>query len=164
VSAQDRDTGMTPDDLLDTIADLQTDVSVLERRLAAAEAARERAEAWQLAVADGLGYVNRPEGQGGYEVAEPSVIVDAFRAAESEPSRLRSERDDSKKAAREWAVRAVAAERESAALRSDVARLMEALRLKMDEYRPHDPGYCAACDAARAALRPSPNDAEKETP
>jgi hypothetical protein len=43
VSAQDRDTGMTPDDLLDTIADLQTDVSVLERRLAAAEAARDEA-------------------------------------------------------------------------------------------------------------------------
>jgi post-segregation antitoxin (ccd killing protein) len=157
VSAQDRDTGMTPDDLLDTIADLQTDVSVLERRLAAAEAARERAEAWQLAVADGLGYVNRPEGQGGYEVAEPSVIVDAFRAAESESSRLRSERESLRVAYN------ASAEMLSEA-RSEVARLTEALRLKMDEYRPHDPGYCAACDAARAALRPSPNDAAKETP
>jgi hypothetical protein len=41
----------------------------------------EAAEGWQLAVADGLGYVNRAEGQGGYEVAEPSVVLASYRAA-----------------------------------------------------------------------------------
>ncbi len=30
--------------------------------------------------------------------------------------------------------------------------LRDALKAKMDEYRPHDPGFCAACDLARAAL------------
>ena len=33
-----------------------------------------------------------------------------------------------------------------------VRTLEEALRLKCDEYKMHDPGWCAACDSARAAL------------
>ncbi len=39
-------------------------------------------EAWQLAVADGLGFVNRAEGQSGYEVAAPSVILAHVKALE----------------------------------------------------------------------------------
>jgi len=31
-------------------------------------------------------------------------------------------------------------------------RLKAALRLKMDEYKAHDPGYCKACDVARELL------------
>jgi chromosome segregation ATPase len=39
-------------------------------------------------------------------------------------------------------------------LEAEVSRLRAALRLKMDEYKQHDPGWCAACDSARAALAP----------
>ena len=39
-------------------------------------------EAWQLAVADGLGFANRAEGQSGYEVARPAVIVAYVKGAE----------------------------------------------------------------------------------
>lgn len=39
-------------------------------------------EAWQLAVADGIGFVNRAEGQDGYEVAKPSVIVGYVKGLE----------------------------------------------------------------------------------
>lgn len=38
----------------------------------------ERLRAWQLAVAEGMGYVNRAEGQSGYEAAEPDVILSAW--------------------------------------------------------------------------------------
>jgi hypothetical protein len=54
----------------------------LAGRLEAATARAEEAERWRVDVAEGLGYINRPEGQSGYEVAEPSVIIDAFRAAQ----------------------------------------------------------------------------------
>jgi hypothetical protein len=57
-----------------------------ETNRADAVARAERAEGWQLAVADALGYVNRAEGQSGYEVAEPSVVLAAYRAALSRPS------------------------------------------------------------------------------
>jgi hypothetical protein len=40
-----------------------------------------------------------------------------------------------------------------AELEAEVVRLREALRGKMDEYKMHDPGYCAFCDVAVAALR-----------
>jgi hypothetical protein len=43
--------------------------------------------------------------------------------------------------------------REAAEERSKA--LEDALRGKCDEYRMHDPGWCAACDAARAVLEQS---------
>ena len=43
---------------------------------------RDELAAWQLAVADGLGFVNRAEGQSGYDVAAPSVILAAWRECE----------------------------------------------------------------------------------
>ena len=33
-------------------------------------------EAWQLAIAEGTGFINRSEGQDGYEVADPQTILD----------------------------------------------------------------------------------------
>lgn len=50
------------------------------------EAREERDElrAWQLAVAEGMGYVNRAEGVGGYEVAPASVIVDSWNQMATE--------------------------------------------------------------------------------
>ena len=36
---------------------------------------------------------------------------------------------------------------------AEIERLKVALRGKCDEYKMHDPGWCAFCDAARAALR-----------
>jgi hypothetical protein len=41
----------------------------------------------------------------------------------------------------------------AARLQSAAEGLAKALAAKMEEYRPHDPGYCPVCDAARAALR-----------
>jgi hypothetical protein len=38
----------------------------------------ERLTDWQVAVADGLGYLNHVEGQGGYEVAEPDKVIGAW--------------------------------------------------------------------------------------
>lgn len=43
-----------------------------------AEAEVETLRAWQLRVADATGYVNRAEGQGGYEVADADTIVAAY--------------------------------------------------------------------------------------
>jgi hypothetical protein len=48
----------------------------------------ERLTAWQVAVADGLGYLNHAEGQGGYEVAEPETVIGAWREQEREVERL----------------------------------------------------------------------------
>ncbi len=39
---------------------------------------RTKLRAWQVAVAEGLGFLNRPEGQSGYEVAEPKVLLDYY--------------------------------------------------------------------------------------
>lgn len=47
---------------------------------------RDRLRDWQEAVADGLGYLNRAEGQGGYEVAKPEVIANTY-------NRICAERD-----------------------------------------------------------------------
>lgn len=47
---------------------------------------RDELKAWQKAVADGTGYVNYAEGQGGYEVADPETILAKWR-------RLRREYD-----------------------------------------------------------------------
>jgi chromosome segregation ATPase len=46
------------------------------------------------------------------------------------------------------AIRALADGREEVRV-----RLRDALKLKMAEYQPHAPGFCAACDAAREALK-----------
>lgn len=47
--------------------------------------------AWQEAVAEGTGYINRPEGQGGYAVADPDTIVAAFKEHEREADHLRDQ-------------------------------------------------------------------------
>ena len=39
-------------------------------------------EAWQLAVAEHLGFVNRPEGQAGYEVADAETVIGYIRGVE----------------------------------------------------------------------------------
>ncbi len=62
-----------------------------EAALAGEHSAREAAERWQVEVAEGIGYLNRAEGQSGYEVAEPSVIVEAFKAAEQAADASRAE-------------------------------------------------------------------------
>jgi hypothetical protein len=51
----------------------------------------ERLTAWQVEVADGLGYLNRAEGQGGYEVADPETVIGAWREQEREVERLTME-------------------------------------------------------------------------
>lgn len=38
---------------------------------------------WQLKVAEGTGYINRAEGQGGYEVAAPETIIAAWKRLEN---------------------------------------------------------------------------------
>jgi chromosome segregation ATPase len=50
------------------------------------DACRERDElrAWQLQVAEPIGFVLRAFGVGGYDVAEPAVLVNAWRALERE--------------------------------------------------------------------------------
>lgn len=48
----------------------------------------ERLRAWQVAVADGMGYLNHAEGQGGYEVADPDTILGAWKDQEREIDRL----------------------------------------------------------------------------
>jgi hypothetical protein len=97
-------------------------LAAFDRALAAMREERDEAERWRVAVADGLGYLNRPEGQGGYEVAEPSVIIKAFRdlsadadalhdgivEAEMERSALAAQ-DGLREAALEEAARTVAA-------------------------------------------------------
>lgn len=68
----------------------------------------EALEAWQLAVADGMGYVNRAEGQGGYEVAAPSVILGAWAAQQE-----RIERAEEVQASQEDRARELIAEAEA---------------------------------------------------
>jgi hypothetical protein len=51
----------------------------------------ERLKAWQVAVADGLGYLNSAEGQGGYEVAEPETVIGAWSEQEREVERLKND-------------------------------------------------------------------------
>ena len=46
-------------------------------------------EAWQKEVANGLGYLNQPEGQAGYEVAAPRVIIHDWHEAEAFQERYR---------------------------------------------------------------------------
>lgn len=53
-----------------------------ERRKLDAEAEVERLRAWQYAVANGIGYCNHAEGQGGYEVADAETIVVAWKRRE----------------------------------------------------------------------------------
>lgn len=40
-------------------------------------------EAWQVEVAEGVGYINRAEGQSGYEVAPAATIVRAWKGMDS---------------------------------------------------------------------------------
>ena len=75
------------------------DEGVSRERIAATVAERDELRAWQLAVADGIGFCNRAEGQGGYEVAKPSVIVAYVRGTERDANidtvnELRAERDE----------------------------------------------------------------------
>ena len=52
-------------------ADNPCDRCVAERRIAGLEA-------WQLAIAEGTQFINRAEGQDGYEVADPQTILKYF--------------------------------------------------------------------------------------
>jgi hypothetical protein len=101
VSAQDRDTGMTPDDLLDTIADLQTDVSVLERRLAASEAARAQAEARGRADAQWMD--DAMKAIDGLTVTVPDFtghpVVDVVRSLKARAEQAEKERDEAQRRA-----------------------------------------------------------------
>ncbi len=78
--------------LLDEVERLKAelDVSDSDDRLAVKRltAEVERLTAWQVAVADGLGYANHAEGQGGYEVADPETVIGAWREQEREVERL----------------------------------------------------------------------------
>lgn len=51
------------------------------------ESAESRAadlDRWQREVAEGLGFLNQPEGQSGYEVADPATIIEAWRTLQRE--------------------------------------------------------------------------------
>lgn len=48
----------------------------MHERALALEARVAELEAWQLAIAEGTGFINRAEGQSGYEVADPKTILD----------------------------------------------------------------------------------------
>ena len=60
----------------------RADVADLRAERERLTAELKRLAAWQLAVADGLGFANRAEGQSGYEVARPAVIVAYVKGAE----------------------------------------------------------------------------------
>lgn len=81
--------------------------------------------------------------------AEAGKEIEGLReralAAEAEAKRLASETETATQERDE----ALRRSRDSAAT---IAKLRAAVRLKMEEYRPHDQGFCAACDAARAVL------------
>ena len=63
-------------------AELQPVIDRLQARVA-------ELEAWQKEVANGLGYLNQPEGQAGYEVAAPSEIIHDWYEAQSFQERYR---------------------------------------------------------------------------
>jgi hypothetical protein len=92
-----------------------------------------------------------------HEVEEAIAIWRGSLAAEERAERAEAERDEALHRAEahhteiECAI-CMEARQERLALRAEGDRLRAVLRLKMDEYKPHDPGYCPACDAARAAL------------
>jgi chromosome segregation ATPase len=76
------------------------DAQALENAITLTERERDEARAWQVQIAEPLGYLVRAFGVGGYDVAEPSVIVKAWRELErerdearAEMERLRRERD-----------------------------------------------------------------------
>lgn len=87
-------------------------------------------------------------------------------SAESALAAMHGERDAARESAQAWErtakdagaqaaaaqARADAAAKETAAASVTATTLREALRLKFAEYHPHAPGFCAACDATRAAL------------
>ena len=81
--------------LLDEVERLKAelDASDSDDRLAVKRltAEVERLTAWQVAVADGLGYLNCGEGQGGYEIADPETVIGAWREQEREVERLKAE-------------------------------------------------------------------------
>ena len=76
-----------------------------------------------------------------HEEAEPCVRCRAERA-EAEVARLQGSIASYQAAAHNYVNE-----------HAEVARLKVALRGKCDEYKMHDPGWCAFCDAARTALR-----------
>lgn len=66
------------------VAALELAYAELQERCAKAERERDEARAWQLAVAEGTGYINYAEGQGGYEIAPAETIVAAYTNAVEE--------------------------------------------------------------------------------
>jgi hypothetical protein len=67
------------------------DAVALERAYADACKERDELRAWQLAVAEGTGYINHAEGQGGYEIAPAETIVAAYANAVEERDEARAE-------------------------------------------------------------------------
>ena len=58
-------------------------------RAAALESRVAELEAWQLTIAEGTGFINRAEGQSGYEVADPKTILEHFKEDGIERNRYR---------------------------------------------------------------------------
>lgn len=50
----------------------------------------ERLKKWQIDICDSTGFSNHAEGTGGYEIAEPEVVVSAFKEKDAEIERLRA--------------------------------------------------------------------------
>jgi uncharacterized coiled-coil DUF342 family protein len=64
---------------------------------------RDELRAWQVQIAEPLGYLVRAFGVGGYDVAEPSVIVKAWRELERERDEARAEVERLQVACHAWA-------------------------------------------------------------
>jgi hypothetical protein len=122
---------------------LLDDVDHPAEQVVAVRKRAEAAERWQMEVAEGLGFLNRPEGQGGHEVADPSVIVAAWKEMERDTT-WQDHAD-------EWQKRVLAAEREVSRLRSAVRRVADSLD---DGGAPWNGKSVAA--ALRAALKETP--------
>jgi hypothetical protein len=77
--------------LLDEVERLTHNLVQTEKHAQILEGSAKRLTDWQIAVAEGLGYLNRAEGQGGYEVADPETVIGAWREQEREVERLTTE-------------------------------------------------------------------------
>lgn len=77
-------------------------IEELEALLEAVTRERDELRTWQAQIAEPLGYLVRAFGVGGYDVAEPSVIVEAWRALERERDEAHAEASS---AMMEWKAR-----------------------------------------------------------
>lgn len=93
------------------------------------------------------------------EGMDNEILQAANNALAAEVARLRAERDEARgdrnrleSIMADKRVEVVSALAEVERLREKVYKLRNALVMKMDEYKAHDPGCCEACDKARSAL------------